>query len=397
MQSNILKFVTIIMILFFNSCQNDKSIDLFKLQANIKNASNQKVVLEEIGLIDEFRIVDSTTIDKDGKFTLKGPMSPDNESLYRIRIGGKSIFLVADSKDIEINGDLNTFPLYNAKGSKGTTTLLQLTNFISQSNSSLAALQLAIDSLVKNNASDSVVNDAEQRFNSAIRDLNQKVQHFGDTTTSLSVAIFASSKVIYDNTSDENTKNKYVAGLEKRFGDKKYIRDLKTLLQTSPETANVPKVNVGSMAPNFTLFSIDNKKISLADYKGKYVLVDFWASWCPPCRAENPNIVVAYRKYKAKNFDILGVSLDDNKTKWEKAIMDDHLTWTHVSDLKGWKSAVVDLYNIESIPSNYLLDPTGKVIAINLRGKDLERVLEEELNKVPTIDTLPKVDSLIKK
>ena len=121
-------------------------------------------------------------------------------------------------------------------------------------------------------------------------------------------------------------------------------------------------------------------KISLAGFKGKYVLVDFWASWCGPCRQENPNVVRMYNKYKDKGFEIFGVSLDENRDKWLKAIAMDKLTWPHVSDLKGWNSAAAQLYNIQAIPQTVLLDKEGKIIAKNLRGKALEDKLASLLN-----------------
>lgn len=143
------------------------------------------------------------------------------------------------------------------------------------------------------------------------------------------------------------------------------------------------KTAIGAMAMDFTQNDQNGKPVKLSDFKGKYVLVDFWASWCGPCRSENPNVVAAYQKYKDKNFTVLGVSLDrpDAKAQWLKAIADDKLTWTQVSDLKYWQNEVAVQYGIQSIPANFLIDPTGKIIAKGLREEALHNTLEELLTK----------------
>ena len=144
------------------------------------------------------------------------------------------------------------------------------------------------------------------------------------------------------------------------------------LLQEKIEVAK--KTGVGRYAMDFTQNDTLGKPVSLSSFKGKYVLIDFWASWCGPCRAENPNVVNAFNKYKDKGFHVLGVSLDqpNAKDKWIKAIHDDNLTWTHVSDLQYWKNAVAIQYGIQAIPQNFLLDPEGKIIGKNLRGEALQ-------------------------
>lgn len=138
---------------------------------------------------------------------------------------------------------------------------------------------------------------------------------------------------------------------------------------------------LGAIAPDFQQQDENGKMIKLSDFRGKYVLIDFWASWCKPCRAENPTLVKAYARYKDKNFTILGVSLDDQRSRqaWINAIAQDQLTWTQVSDLKGWKNEVALRYNISSVPRNFLLDPQGKIIAVDLRGAALEAKLNQLL------------------
>lgn len=153
------------------------------------------------------------------------------------------------------------------------------------------------------------------------------------------------------------------------------VKEMKEKLAMARKTA------VGSVAPDFTLPDTLGRPVSLSSLRGKYLLVDFWASWCGPCRAENPNLVKAYNAYRDKGFDILGVSLDQPGAReaWLKAIRDDKLSWTQVSDLQYWNNAAAVAYGIQAIPQNLLLDPTGKIVARNLRGADLVKKLGEIL------------------
>lgn len=167
-------------------------------------------------------------------------------------------------------------------------------------------------------------------------------------------------------------------GLSQSLKDSETGKNLKHGIDALKVTA------IGAVAPDFTQNDANGTPVKLSSFRGKYVLLDFWASWCGPCRQENPNVVRNYNKYKTKNFTVVGVSLDkpEGKAAWLAAIKSDGLEWTQVSDLKFWNNEAAALYQVSSIPQNYLIDPNGKIIAKNLRGEDLDAKLQELFGKI---------------
>ena len=224
-------------------------------------------------------------------------------------------------------------------------------------------------------------------FGLATEDMNYPVQFFVENTN-MDVRISNDGETITVRNSPVNTI--FQENAEKVFEEGYDIDSLITKYPASPAAAfylyvkdldgiikQLENVQIGKVAPEFSLPDTAGVSVSLSDFRGKYVLLDFWASWCPPCRRENPNVVKAFNEYKDKNFTIVGISLDKDKSKWMKAIADDNLAWTHLSDLKYWDSEIPALYGVRGIPANVLLDPDGVIVAKNITGEDLHKKLKE--------------------
>jgi peroxiredoxin len=275
--------------------------------------------------------------------------------------------------------------------SKGSPASEKLNAFVYESNSKLARIYKGsqrVDSMRKANTPDSVIQvSLKQRELAAIDFKNDVIQILnGSESPALSLFVlgsyqsYASSPTLGLTPFTNQQINEMLEKLATRFPNHTGTAQLRKRFSATaaPATPDRP-VLVNNPAPAFSLPDVTGKEVSLSSFKGKYLLIDFWASWCKPCRLENPNVVQAYQQFKNKNFAILGVSLDKDKEAWMKAIKDDNLSWTNVSDLKFWDSMVVPLYHIQGIPYNVLVDPNGVVIAENLRGVELSQKLTQVL------------------
>ena len=365
------------------SCGPQAEKGSFKISVHLSNAPLGPVFLEELTL-KEVKVADTTSLkDASGKFTLKGTVP--EQGLYRIRFGNsKYILLALDAGDMKIEGDYDQLEKISIKGSEASAALQQLLAEANEKGQALTLEMRAVDSLHNANIPDSVLQEKVKVLQQKEADMQQSFISYAEKTPYPANAVFALSMV---NDPSALIQQKQVIGnIEKKFPENSLVHSLGARLTEIEQQAgaasggdeeNMTAVKVGDMAPDFSLPDPSGKKISLSSFRGKYVLVDFWASWCKPCRMENPNVVKAYQQYKNKNFTILGVSLDKKKEAWVEAIQADGLAWNHVSDLKFWDSAVVPLFGINAIPTNFLLDPQGKVIAANLRGDALEQKLKE--------------------
>lgn len=371
----------ILLSLLFAACGKEKR---FTVIGEFTNMPEQRVRLQELGIDDKTVVVDSGRTEN-GKFELAAEAS--EPGLYQLIFEkGDYIILSYDGSNIKLSGDYRQVSQYTVKGSPASQSIHGFLRVVNEHIRDIRTLDDVIRQLHASGR-DSSIASAQQDLADVSTGLTQYIERYADTTKYLPNALFA-VRIL-----NPNTEEPYVSGfvqtLPKRFNNApqaKEFADRWNKMIAARNAAGQPQQQtftggpvMGAVAPAINLPTPEGQTFSLASLKGKYVLVDFWASWCGPCRAENPNVVAAYQKYKDKNFTILGVSLDDNKEKWQQAIKADELSWTHVSDLKRWASIAARDYGIESIPANFLVDKEGKIIARDLRGPALEQKLAEVL------------------
>ncbi len=318
------------------------------INGNLKNKGIiTQVVLENI--LSETKI-DSLILKDDGKFSFQ--FDVQKSDFYRLKFDEQAVvFIVPEpGENIKVEVDIDDSQNPKITGSQNS--------------------ELIYSTLGETQKKDKEIEDFTKQISDQKKEIIRKM--IQKNTTSLSCLFFISEL----DPSEDAASYKLLAEGLKNFSDNPLVADLQTKIAAGTN------LEIGSEAPDIVLSNPEGKEIKLSSLRGKFVLIDFWAAWCRPCRGESPNMVKMYNKFHKKGFEIYSVSLDNTKEDWVGAIEKDGLgAWTHVSDLKYWDSDAAKLYNVQSIPFTILIDKDGKIIAKELRGAGLETKLEEIFGK----------------
>ncbi len=358
--------ILLTMVAAFWACNNTSR---YEIKGHLDGAVSGKVYLskqENQKIIH----VDSAEI-KNGDFKMSGTL--DHPDIYYLQVQDKKgyLLLFLENNKMSITGNVDSLWLAKAAGSPYQDDYNAFQETLKPFEEQFKSLYMKWQQ-AKMSGNEALAKQIEDEYDSINKKQEKVEKEFIDEHPNSLVSPYLLRSIAYDMEGGEMLK--YLNKMDTTFNQIAFFKELKDWAEAKE------KVAVGQPAVDFTLPDTTGKEVRLSSLFGHYLLIDFWASWCSPCRAENPNLVKTYKKYHDKGFDVIGVSLDDTRDKWIAAIKKDGLVWTQVSDLKGWKADVAKMYGVRSIPSNFLLDKDGKIIARNLRGDALKKKLAELLD-----------------
>ncbi|MDN5199772.1 TlpA disulfide reductase family protein [Fulvivirgaceae bacterium BMA10] len=344
-----------------------QELDGIKISGKVNNPQEGLIVLE---MLKDNAMVTLDTIELNEDQTFLATVEVASPNFYRLNFYNQQIVpFILNNEDVEIVVDGNVRNGFaEVKGSTDT-------DYFNQINDIMQDFQVATQKLNARFGEAQRANDQalavqlREEYTASEQANKEKIKEAINGMGNSIVAIIATNYL--DKDADFAFMDQLAQKFEKELPNSQFTKEL------SSKVNSLRKLAIGQVAPDITLENPQGEMVSLSSLRGKYVMIDFWAAWCRPCRMENPNVVKMYKKYNAKGFEVFGVSLDRKKEDWVKAIDQDGLNWTHVSDLKYFNSEAAKLYDIQAIPATYLIDKEGKIIAKNLRGKALEDKLAE--------------------
>jgi len=368
--------ITMALLLFFFAGCTQKGASI---KGNLLNAEGEMVRLEHLSSTKS-TTVDSAEVSSNGSFKLStGEIT--EPGFYRLKIDENNfvILLLNDGESTTVSGNaLDFYQSYQIEGSEGSATLRYLDERLRGDYNKTDSLRKTFQAYQQQGHPrlDSIAQAIDAVFQEMQEAKRQFVLAFIEDNSNSLVALSAVQSL--DPAEDLGVYEEVAENLTATFPESDYVKKFKVqLVDIRSKQQAAGRTEIGAVAPEIVLKTPEGETIKLSDFKGKVTMIDFWASWCKPCRMENPNVVKVYNKYKSKGFEIFGVSLDQDGEKWVEAIAQDGLTWKHGSELKFWQSSFVSAYNLDGIPMTYLLDENGIIIAKGLRGEQLEQKLKE--------------------
>ena len=379
----LLIFITAVLALY--SCKNN-TVEISGTL--IDPISGKYIYLQEL-LADQLKTVDSSLISVDGKFNLKKEITEPTFCVLKIEGNNFFTVLLEPGDDIMMNAHYDSLSYPSSfTGSKSTELMVEYNLEVRNAIKKLGALNQIYIENQDNPELFKVIESLDSLAQTYVAEINSYTKDYIDKNLTSLISLMVLYQQIAPNVYVMNPAQdlayfiKVDSALSKTYPDNELVKSLHEQIVEMAnviDSRNMSGEALNSMeVPEIALPTPDGDTVRLSSTKGSVVLLDFWAAWCPPCRAESPNLVKAYNTYNRKGFQIYQVSLDKTREAWIKGIEDDQLgRWIHVSDLQYWNSSVVSLYKLQAVPTNYLLDREGKVIASNLRGEALERKLAE--------------------